>query len=318
MCNKKVPPYYVPKFYSNFPRTGSDFSGAGAAPAAVAAVSPYVARVKEGGPVKLTCNALDAIIPSFLQFNASGPADSRPHITLLVMHQPVKMLYDPGSQVTLLRKSVFQKLCSQLTFPPKRISTTVRLQGANSSAFKDTQTFLIPFSFEGRKTLFPCIVADQLSSPAILGDDLIKHFDIQYRPRESATAGSGKYDAVLSARHSTVVAPNSDAVIEVSLSRRPDPTFHSCILVDAVDGGAIFSSPALYSLPNADSCVKILVTNFSPSPVAIPEGRTVGVADFIFNNTQLKPLDKKKVLEMCCDAVTTAPPQPRQARPRGP
>ena len=300
--------------FSNFPSCSNDFADFFSA-SAVLAGDENLTRAVRGGPIRFTCNALDAIIPSFLQYRGGPQDDSRPFINLLAMHQPLKMLYDSGSQVTIIRKDVFSRLCANAQMSPRRLATNIRLAGANNASFGETQCFLVPFSYQGKKTLFPVVVAPTLSSPAILGDDLIKHFNIQYIPRNSTLVGGVQYNATATATHSAIIPPNDDAVITVSLSERPDPARFHCVLLDAVDGSPVFSTPTLYDLPDADGTVRILVSNFSPAPISVPAGRVVAVADFISSKTALQPLDKRSALKMFSDAVSSGT---AGSRPRGP
>ena len=125
--------------------------------------------------------------------------DPRPHLVIqntdLPTNDPVLALFDTGSTVSIIREDVMKAIIRDRKVPTRH--TTERLDGAFGGQTRPDQQVQLNFNIAGEKAKHWFFVAAKLSSPCIIGDDLISSLGLRYDPNRPKTIITNDSSAVL-------------------------------------------------------------------------------------------------------------------------
>ena len=215
------------------------------------------------------CNVFPLIAPSFL-----NPIASRPFVECNFQGtcQPTSLLYDSGSQISLLNRKIFRKI--PISLRPKKLPVKINAKGASGGTLKIDGCYLLTLKILGRTIQHVFFVSSNLKggSPGLLGIDFIKqhHLSLDTVTNKPCFMSNPQQSTAILAKE--VYLPARSATLASINVENPG---QQALAINVNGCPQIYKNEVLI---NADSSKKVCVylNNVSATAQRLPRGTPVG------------------------------------------
>ena len=222
--------------------------------------------------------------------------DNRHHLFMSVAGTTFQTLYDPGAMVSVMSEASYLSIPESSRSKCPRLPAGVGLQGAFAkpdtvdTALDKTFKIKAPIEVAGQQLVHELLVSPYLSSPVIMGMDLINKTGVSMDAIGNRLVFRGA--ATVTCRHHQDLAPGECAVIQVNLEE--DSCVSSATLLidqEEMAGQDHFIPPQLVRSVGRSRKAHIHVANVSTSDIQFRPGQRIARGTPM-QGAQGKPLRK--------------------------
>ncbi|CAB4045330.1 Hypothetical predicted protein, partial [Paramuricea clavata] len=204
-------------------------------------------------------------------------------------------LYDTASEITVIREHEFLQLVASSGFTPETVhSAKSNLHGAfNNSAIAATVT-LLPIIYNNQRVLFPVTIVKNLSSPGIMGIDLIDTLGINF-----LTTARNERPITALTIHSATIQPNETMTIEASVTDKERINDKKTVIIEGMDHSSIFITPALYTLSPTRTTVPLKIANTSAQAISLVSNQHIAKVTILPEDQKFVPFTQREAKRIC-------------------
>ena len=235
-----------------------------------------------------------------------------------MFNEPVKMLYDTGSDITCVNEEIFRKI--PIDQRPAKIQENHQKQfrSAGGQSLKVKGKFLLPLTL-GKKTVsHPCYVIKNLSEAAIMGIDFIQQHKLNYCPdkRSFSWKGGTSWTSGLMKLCSTETIP-ALTVVQVRVNLITDSGYtpssdHDCLIKVSVNNKPIITGGPALVRPNSVGQAYVRISNCAPTDVTLSRSEILGFIENI-SDCEKRQINPTFINSVADKKLTEKPPVPLPA-----